>query len=429
MWWAALAAVPVGAEPGGERWIESWGTALPLQPPPPPPAFRPPDAPARPAAPQAALARPPQPASPFVPFPATLHDQTVRMVLRTSVGGDRFRLEFANANGAQVVELGAVHAGLAGENGSVAAGSDRAVTFGGKPTLTLQPGARVFSDPIDLRLAPLSRVAVSIYLPVATPATTVDALGLMPAFIAAGDQTGAPRLSGPQAVSSFFWLRGLSVPAADAAAGTIVTLGDSITEGYATTAGANRAWPDLLAQRLQADPDLAHWGVVNVGISGNRVLRPGVGDAALARFSEDVLTRPGVKWVLILEGINDINMAIMPGMPDSEDVTASALIAAFDQLIDRAHLHGIRVAGGTLLPTKGLPFYSAEGEALRQELNTWIRTSGRFDRVIDFEAATRDPADPLRLRPDFDPGDHVHPNDAGNQAMADAFDLAWLKSK
>jgi len=183
----------------------------------------------------------------------------------------------------------------------------------------------------------------------------------------------------------------------------------------------------LLAERLQADPELKGWGVVNVGISGNRVLRAGVGDAAVARFSEDVLTRPGAKWVLILEGINDINMSIMPGMPDSESVSAQALIDGLGQLIDRAHLHGLKVAGGTILPTKGLPFFSAEGEAIRQEVNTWIRTSGRFDRVIDFDAATRDAADPQRLRLEFDPGDHVHPNDLGNQAMANAIDLNWFK--
>lgn len=418
---AALQPHPASAHSIEERWIESWGTALPLQPPPPPPVF-----PRSEAPPEAPTEQAPSP-SPFVPFPATLQDQTVRMALRVSAGGQRFRLEFANANGAQPVIFETVHAGVAGEGDAVVDSSSREVTFSGKAGLVLLPGARVVSDPIELSVAPLARVMVSVHLPDLTPATTVDALGLMPAWIAAGNQVASPTLTNATPVSSFFWLRGLSVPAAGAEDGTIVALGDSITEGYSTTAGANRSWPDLLAERLQADPELKGWGVVNVGISGNRVLRAGVGDAAVARFSEDVLTRPGAKWVLILEGINDINMSIMPGMPDSESVSAQALIDGLGQLIDRAHLHGLKVAGGTILPTKGLPFFSAEGEAIRQEVNTWIRTSGRFDRVIDFDAATRDAADPQRLRLEFDPGDHVHPNDLGNQAMANAIDLNWFK--
>jgi lysophospholipase L1-like esterase len=163
--------------------------------------------------------------------------------------------------------------------------------------------------------------------------------------------------------------------------------------------------------------------VVNAGISGNRVLRPGAGDAMLARLDADVLTRPGVKWAILLAGINDINMSIIPGLPSDQATDAEGLIAGLDQLVSRLRLHGINVAGGTIMATKGLPFYSEEGERMRQAVNDWIRTSGRFDAVIDFDAATRDPADPLRLRPEIDPGDHVHPNDAGNLLMAEVIDL------
>lgn len=428
--WFALAAmtvaVPAASAMAQERWIESWGTALPLQPPPPPPAFRPPPPPEVPANALPAAAPPPAVPSPFVAYPASFADQTIRMVLRASAGGRQVRLEFANANGGEPVHIGAVHAALAASGGAIVPGSDRVVTFGGKTGLALAPGAKAVSDPVELAVPPMAQMAVSIHLPGPTPANTVDPLGLMPTYIVPGNQVAAAQLADPMVASSYFWLKGLSVPAADEEAGTIVALGDSITEGYATTAGANRSWPELLAQRLQDDPGFSSWGVINVGISGNRILKAGVGDAAVARFTDDVLARPGVKWVMILEGINDINMSIMPGMPDSENVTAEAIIAGLDQLVSRAHLHGIRVAGGTILPTKGLPFYTAEGEVLRQDVNHWIRTSGRFDMVVDFDAATRDPADPLRLLPAFDPGDHVHPNDAGNQAMADAIDLDLL---
>ena len=402
------------AEP---RWIESWGTALPLAPPPPPP-FEPRPEPAAGSEPS------PPPPGPFVPHPASFSDQTIRMIVRSSAGGPAFRLEFANRHGTAPVTFGSVHAALAGEGGAILAGSDRKVTFGGREQLTLFPGARAVSDPVELPLPALTHIAVSIHLPEETEASTVDALGLMPAYIAEGNQAGAERLDGPILAGSYFWLRGLSVPAAGPEAGTIVALGDSITEGYSTTAGANRSWPDLLAERMQSDPALASWGVVNTGISGNRVLRPGAGDAAVARFTEDVLSRPGVRWVVILESINDINMSIMPGMPPGQAVSAEQIIAGLDQLVSRAHFHGLKVAGGTVMPTKGLPFWSEEGEAMRQAVNQWIRSSERFDAVIDFDAATRDPADPLRIQPELDPGDHVHPNDEGNRVMAEAIDLS-----
>ncbi len=414
---ATLLLAMIAASPGHaqERWIESWGTPLPLLSAPFSPFGAASDG-------ETASERTP-PEAPFVPHPAGFEDQTIRMVIRTSAGGARFRLEFANAQDGEAVTFGAVHAALARAAGTTVPESSRPVTFGGRARLTLQPGARAVSDPVDLPVPPLTEVAVSIHLPEATRATTVDALALVPAFIAAGNRVADTELDDPIVVGSYFWLRGLSVPASDPAAGTIVALGDSITEGYATTPGEHRSWPSLLADRLQRDPELAGWGVVNAGISGNRVLRRGAGDAIVARFDEDVLSRPGVKWVIVLASINDINMSIMPGLPKSQAATAADIIEGLDQLVARAHLHGIRVAGGTVMATKGLPFYSAAGEAMRQEVNRWIRSGGRFDAVVDFDAATRDSADPLRLRPAIDPGDHVHPNDAGNRLMAEAVDL------
>jgi len=416
---APVGSTAAGAETSPIHWIESWGTAQPLGPPPPLIASRPVgDAKDRPTA-----SPPPASSSPFVPFPGTLKDQTVRMIARTSVGGPRFRLEFSNAAGGEAVTFGSVHAALAGEDSSIVAGSDHAVTFGGKPTVTLFPGAKVVSDPVELVLPALTEVAVSIYVPGPTQVNTVHALGLNPGYVTAGDATSSSKLVRPQLVRSYFWLNGLSVPASGESGGTIVALGDSITDGYATTPGAHQDWPELLAERLQADPRTRGWGVVNTGISGNRILKTGTGEAAVQRFDGDVLARPGVKWVILLEGINDINMSIMPIMPDEEHVTAGQIIAGLDQLIERAHLHGINVAGGTVMATKGLPFYNEKGKAMWQQVNEWIRTSGRFDAVIDFDAITRDPSDHLRINPAFDPGDHVHPNDAGNRAMAKAIDL------
>ena len=411
----ALAPAPLLAS---APWVESWGTALPMQPPPPSPFSNsrpPPPPPAEPVG-------QPAPPNPRLPYPATLEDQTIRMIVRTSVGGEQFRLEFANRGGAAAVRMGAVHAALAHPDGSIIAGSDRAVTFGGDAELTMFPGARAVSDPIELPVGSLAHVAVSVYLPDSTEAETVDEIGLMPTFIAPCNQAASEALAEPTTAGAYFWLRGLSVPAADDG-GAIIAFGDSITEGYATTFGSHSNWPDLLAERLQAEPDLKNWSVINTGISGNRVLRNGAGEAAVARFTDDVLSRPGAKWVIVLESINDINMSIMPGMPAEQTATAGQIIAGLGQLVERAHLHGLKIAGGTVMPTRGLPFYTEQGEAMRQQVNQWIRTSGRFDAVIDFDAATRDPADPLRINPAFDPGDHVHPNDAGNRAMSDAIDL------
>jgi len=406
-------------------WVESWGTALPLQPPPPSPFgnSRPP-APPPPAEPVREAAAP----NPRLPYPATLQDQTIRMIVRTSVGGERFRLEFANRAGAAGVRMTAVHAALANPDGSIIAGSDRIVTFGGNREMTMFPGARVVSDAIELPVRSLAHVAVSVYLPDSTAAETVDDIGLMPTFIAAGNQAAAAELTEATTAGSYFWLRGLSVPAIEGG-GAIIASGDSITEGYATTFGSHRNWPELLAERLQGEPDLQNWSVINTGISGNRVLRTGAGEAAVARFTEDVLSRPGAKWVIVIESINDINMSIMPGMPSAQVATAEQIIAGLNQLAERAHLHGLKIAGGTVMPTRGLPFYTEQGEAMRQQVNHWIRTSGRFDAVIDFDAITRDPADPLRINPQFDPGDHVHPNDAGNRAMAEAIDLEIFRSQ
>lgn len=420
----AMTSAPLHADQM-RGWVESWGTALPLQPPPPSP-FGDAPPPPRETPPPPPADTPPAP-NPRVPYPQILEDQTVRMIVRTSIGGEQLRLEFSGRNGAASVSLGEVRVALSDLHGSIRPDSDRLVTFGGETSVTLRPGTRLVSDPIDMPVDPLTHVAVSLYLPDPTPAETVDEIGLMPTYIAQGNQASSEELQEPLVAASYYWLRGLSVASASDEGGAIIAFGDSITEGYATTPGAHQSWPELLAERLQAEPGFENWSVINTGISGNRVLRTGAGESALARFTDDVLSRPGARWVIVLEAINDINMSIIPGMPASQAATAEEIIAGLDQLVARAHLHGLRIAGGTIMPTKGLPFYSEEGEAMREEVNAWIRTSGRVDAVFDFDATTRDPADPLRLNPAYNPGDHVHPNDSGNQAMADAIDLGTFR--
>ena len=224
---------------------------------------------------------------------------------------------------------------------------------------------------------------------------------------------------------SYYWLSGIDV-AAGSEASVIVTFGDSITDGARSSPETNHSWPALLAARLAARKDTANIAVANMGIGGNRVLRDGTGASALARFDRDVLSQPGVHWVMLLEGINDIGRgATIP----AETITAAELIGAYQQMIERAHMHGIKVIGCTLTPYEGATYHRENGEAIREAVNTWTRTSGAFDAVVDFEAATRDPKNPKRLRAEFDPGDHLHPNDAGYQAMADAIDLSIFSGK
>jgi lysophospholipase L1-like esterase len=411
------------AQRNGQHWVSTWATALQLTPPVargggPPPA-PPPSQTVRPASLPAGGQRGgyrPVPSN----IPASLADQTIRMVARTSLGGSRIRISLSNMLNGQPVRIGSAHLALHAGGGQIVRGTDRALTFGGGTGATIPPGALLLSDPVDLTVAPLADLAVSLYLPVETGAPTTHSLGLRTAYISRGDVTASESMPDPATTLGYLWLSAVDV-LAPGAASTVVAFGDSITDGYGTTLDANQAWPTLLARRLAGERTTRHLAVVNQGISGNQVLRNGAGLSALARFDRDVLSRSGVKWVIWLEGINDINIR---GRADGVDaLTAEELIGGYQQLIARAHSHGLRVLGATLTPQEGVPTATQRGEAIRQTANQWIRTSRAFDAVVDFDAVLRDPARPIRLLPAFDPGDHIHPNDAGNRVMADAFDL------
>ncbi len=425
-----------GRAQGAERWIATWATAQQLVAggfgggarggmrggPAPAPA---PNA----ASPNAAAAQAPPRTGPearsrgplAAPIPATFNDQTVRMIARASVGGSRVRIELSNMLNAQPVEIGAAHIALHRGGGAIVEGSDRVLTFGGSQSFTLQPGVLAVSDPVNLAVAPLADLAVSLYLPRDTGAPTSHMLGLRSAYIAKGNVGGAAAMPDPEVMYSYVWLSSIDV-AAPAGAFTVVALGDSITDGFSTTRDADAAWPSLLAKRLQEGKATRNVAVVNQGISGNQVLRDGAGLSALARFERDVLSRPGVKWVILLEGINDINMRARAEGPGA--LTAEELIWGYRQIVARCHAHGIKVMGATLTPEEGVPTASERGEAIRLAANQWIRAPGNFDAVVDFDAALRDPQRPARIREEFDPGDHIHPNDAGNKAMAGLFDLS-----
>jgi lysophospholipase L1-like esterase len=360
-------------------------------------------------------------ASPILPYPETLAQETVRMIVRVSTGGDRVRIELANTQGGLPVFIAASHIAQSGEGISIVAGSDRVLKFGGREGVTIPPGAAVTSDAVDLGIRPGQKLAVSLFLPHKAATATVHALGLHTTYLIPGDASSTQNPKAESVNRSYFWLHAVDVLAPGGA--TVAALGDSITDGFATTPDKDRAWPTLLHSRLQGAPGAAGIGVVNLGISGNRLLHDGAGANALARFDRDVLALEGVRWVVLLEGINDISYSAVPGFPESEKVSAQDLISGYRMLIAKAHMRGLKVMGATILPYQGVWTYTEAGEVIRERVNEWIRSSGEFDSTVDFDKATRDPAEPKKLRSQFDSGDHVHPNDAGNEAMANAFNL------
>ncbi|PJE94560.1 GDSL family lipase [Streptomyces carminius] len=374
-------------------------------------------------------------------------DQTIRQIVHTSVGGKRVRVRLSNEFGDRPLVIGEARvARRAGDSGGrIDTRTDRPLTFGGRTSVTVPAGAPAVSDPVELTVPAGSDLVISLHLPERTPGSTVHAFAFQHNYVAAGNVTRAADVTPTATIDRWYFLTGVSV-AADGRSPrseAVVAFGDSITDGSDTEVNANHRWPDLLAKRLRAAHGPHPLGVLNQGISGNRLLHDPnppagsgadayaayFGQSALRRFDRDVAAQPGVEHVIVLLGVNDLGHPVAGTAPESEKVTAEDVIAAHRQLIARAHERGLKIHGGTILPFKGdtFGFYTAENEAARQAVNRWIRTGGEYDGVIDFDKALRDPADPRRLLPRYDSGDHLHPSDAGAEAMAEAVPLRLLR--
>jgi lysophospholipase L1-like esterase len=349
-------------------------------------------------------------------------DTTYRDIVHITMGGYAFKVQITNEFGATPLKIDGVHVALSAGDGSIKPGTDHALAFGGRPSVTIPSGAYILSDAVALDAPAFADLSISIFVPAQTiKYFTIHPLGTSTTYKVAGNALDAVSLKSPARLQSWYLLKGVEV-VADPKAAAIVTLGDSITDGRSSTPDANRRWPDMLALRLQADKRTSNLSVLNEGISGNRVLHDFDGPSALARLDRDVLAQPGVKYLVILESINDIGRNVVPRSP-GEIVTAQDLIFGLMQLVTRAHQHDIKVLGATLTPYEGAAYFSPEGEQIRQTINAWIRTSGVFDGVIDFDKAVQDTSHPSRFLPGYDDGHHLHPNDAGYKAMAAAVNL------
>jgi lysophospholipase L1-like esterase len=410
----------------GEHWVGTWTTSDVGRPQTPPtPA---------PPAPVAAPVPGQPPLSPPAPVPAVpapfMHftNQTLRQVVHTSIGGNRARVVLSNRFGTAPLTIAAARVALRDKEAEIVPQSDRALTFSGRPTITIPAGAMVYSDPVELNVPPMGDLTIDFYFPgdtnTSSPLTMHNGAFQTNYVSQTGNHAGEAALPVVATTPSWFLLSRVEVMAPEAV-GAVVTFGDSITDGTRSTPDTNNRWPDLLAKRLTAQAGNAKIAVLNAGIAGNRVLTEGAFNAglnALARFECDALDQTGARYVIVLEGINDIGNARQNPTPTAEDI-----IAGYKQLIELAHTRGLKIYGATLTPFEAAAYFTKEGEAKRQAINEWIRKSKAYDAVIDFDAATRDPANPTRYLPLYDSGDHLHPNDDGYKAMADAIDLALFK--
>jgi lysophospholipase L1-like esterase len=435
----AVTAISHAAPPAPDHWVGTWATApfaanngraATLTAAPPivaPPAGSSGPAPAVTQAPTPApVPATPAPNAPTRPRPPQIiygtDDTTLREIVHVSIGGPAVRVVFTNEFGTDPLVIGAAHIAVSAGGPAVNLVSSAGLTFGGRTAVTIPPGALVISDPAALNLPAGCDLAITFFL----PAQTIHQLSQhgsadQTSYAAPGNVVGAKTLDTPTEIRSWPFIKGVDVKV-PAKAGAVIAFGDSITDGAFAAINQNARWPDELARRLLANPKTADIGVLNEGIGGNRILHDNAGPSALARFDRDVIAQAGVKYVIILEAINDIGHAYDTHRV-YDVVTADDLIAGYAQMVERAHMHGIKVYMATLTPYTGAGYMSPAGEAVRVALNQWIRTTKTIDGFIDFDKATADPAHPDTFLPAYDHGDHLHPSDPGYKAMGDAIDL------
>jgi len=361
--------------------------------------------------------------------PADLHDVTLREIVHLSVGGSTLRVHLSNSFGTEPLHFSSVHVArpLSASSSAIDPASDKALSFAGSEDVTVPVGAEYISDPISFPTAALSNLAITFHLDAAPAQETGHPGSRSTSYYVHGDPVSAATLPDAHKIDHWYQISGIDVlgPSASAA---IVALGDSITDGHASTTNGNDRWTDVLAQRLQASSSERNIGVLNEGIGGNHLLTDGLGPNTLARFDRDVLAQSGVRWLIVFEGVNDLGRLTRNGevSPAEHALLVHRILGAYQQLIVRAHAQGIRVIGATITPYMGSDYYhpGPRSETDRQAINQWIRTSGNFDAVLDFDKAMRDPQHPDRLLPAYDCGDHLHPSPAGYRTMGEAVPLS-----